>query len=91
MAFDVASRRQGGRDWSCGISDDPPRGMPTAALLAAGAVAIGATIAGVYAASSMGGGPRRVASGPPTMILSRAGSGYSVNPQARGYFAGRKG
>jgi len=97
MAVDALSRRQGGRDWSCGISGDDESGnsreVPTGAILAAGALAVGATIAGVFVASSIGGrrpGPAaarpRPAMGPPTMIATPGPMGYSVNKQAQGYF-----
>ena len=99
MAIDVFSRRQGGKDWSCGIGDDSPEsGGPSTAVLGAGAFVIGAAIAGVYFASSAGGRsspsgsrPSTARGAPPTMILAPGKSGYSVNHHARGYFAGGRG
>jgi hypothetical protein len=95
MAYDLASRGTGGKDWSCGIGDDP---SPQPAAFVAGAAVIGLCIAGVFAASSMGGTrhtktmiidrPRKVRkpSGPPTMIMVPGRHGFEVNPQASRYF-----
>lgn len=80
MAYDLASRGTGGKDWSCGIGDDDP--SPKAAFtsarselntMAAGAAVLGLCAVGVFVASSIGGKPSQTVprtSGPPTMILS---------------------
>ena len=77
MAFDMMRGTEGGRDWSCGIGDAAPPRVPIAAIFAAGAVAIGATVAGLFAASSIGGRAHapHPAMGPPTMILEPMGGG----------------
>lgn len=81
MAYDLASRSEGGKDWSCGIGSDR---APKAAI-AAGAAVISLCVAGLLIASSLGG-KRRATSGPPTMFATPSGSGYQINPAARRYF-----
>ena len=91
MAFDVLKGKQGGRDWSCGIGDEPTStsgGEAGWAAIAAGAAAIAVTAAGVVIASSLGGKSRTRTSTPPTMMLTPHQRGYSINPAARRYFRG---